>query len=432
MKKYLCLLFWAIHFSSIAQVNQDLNSIVKNVLDHSPALKGQKTLLSVGETKSQIQKSYADPIIAYEAGITRIDPVSKATFATGPASTVLQFQPNMNYTTHFIANQVLYDWGKNAQNIEKIRLENKLTQSQIDVMAFGMAYQIATIYHQIHYLKNVVTIQTAELKRIKDQAAIIEQQIKLGEAIELDAMGWRIKVTNQENKVSETQSQIEKLIDFLETQAGKELKKELTNMTTLNQSNEGSIENNPSFKQLDAEKAILDQEINVQSKASSPTLSGVATLGIRNGYLPRINGETPPITDDFRVNSMLGIKLTVPIYSGKRAYYQQNIAKIQQERVNFLKEEKNTQLAYEVRQGEVNLKNLQDKMALQVKVIEQAKYAYKLAEARYKEGTIKQLEIDQAQNTLEEAQLMEENFRLQIHLQQMDLLKAKGLRFWEN
>lgn len=432
MKKYIYLILFTINFQGLAQINQELNSIVKNVLDHSPTLKGQKTLLSVGETKSQIQKSYADPTIAYEAGITRVDPVSKATFATGPASTVLQFQPNMNYTTNFIANQVLYDWGKNAQNIEKIRLENKLTQSQIDVMAFGMAYQIATIFHQIHYLKNVLSIQTSELKRIKDQAAIVEQQIKLGEAIELDAMGWRIKVSNHENKLSETQSQIEKLTDFLETQAGKELKKELTNTATLNQQNEGSIENNPSFKQLEAEKAILEQEINVQSKASSPTLSGIATLGIRNGYLPRINGETPPISEDFKVNSMLGLKLTVPIYSGKRALYQQNIAKIQQERVNYLKEEKNTQLAYEVRQGEVNLKNLQDKIALQGKVIEQAKYAYKLSEARYKEGTIKQLEIDQAQNTLEEAQLMDENYRLQIKLQQMELFKAKGLRFWEN
>lgn len=432
MKKYFLLLCWAISFSSIAQISQDLNTIVKTVLDHSPVLKSQKTLLSVGETKSQIQKSYADPTIAYEAGITRIDPVSKATFATGPMSTILQFQPNMNYNTNFIANQVLYDWGKNAQNIEKIRLENKLTQSQIDIMAFGMAFQIASIFHQIHYLKNVLRIQTAELKRIKDQTAIVEQQIKLGEAIELDAMGWRIKVSNQENKVSETLSQVEKLTDFLETHAGKKLKKELMNTATLNQQNEGSIENNPSFKQFDAEKAILEQEINIQSKASSPTLSGVATLGIRNGYLPRINGETPPVSDDFKVNSMLGIKLTVPIYSGKRAMYQQNIAKIQQERVNYLKEEKNTQLAYEVRQGEVNLKNLDDKMALQAKVIEQAKYAYKLAEARYKEGTIKQMEIDQAQNTLEEAQLLDENFRLQIKLQQMDLLKAKGIRFWEN
>jgi len=416
----------------MAQTNKDLNSIVQQVLDHSPALKGQKTLLSVGETKSQIQKSYADPIIAYEAGITRIDPVSKASFGTALTPTVLQFQPNMNYNTNFSANQVLFDWGKNALNIEKIRLENKLTQSQIDVMAFGMAYQIATVYHQIHYLKNVLAIQSSELKRIKDQSAIIEQQIKLGEAIELDAMGWRIKVSNQENKISETSSQIAKLSDFLETQAGKELKKELANTATLSQSSQGSIENNPSFKQLEAEKAVFEQEINVQSKSSLPTLSGVATLGIRNGYLPRINGETPPIEDDFKINSMLGIKLTVPIYSGKRALYQQNIAKIQQERVNYLKEEKNTQLAYEVRQGEVNLKNLQDKMALQGKVFEQAKYAYKLSEARYKEGTIKQYEIDQAQNTLEEAQLMEENFRLQIKLQQMDLLKAKGLRFWEN
>jgi hypothetical protein len=36
------------------------------------------------------------PIIAYEAGITRIDPVSKVTFAMGGAPSVLQFQHNMN------------------------------------------------------------------------------------------------------------------------------------------------------------------------------------------------------------------------------------------------------------------------------------------------------------------------------------------------
>jgi outer membrane protein TolC len=127
----------------------------------------------------------------------------------------------------------------------------------------------------------------------------------------------------------------------------------------------------------------------------------------------------------------VGIKLTVPIYSGKRASMQQHLAKIQQERISFQKEDTQTKLAYELRQGEANLKLIEDKLATQKKVIEQAKYAYQLGEARYKEGTIKQLELDQIQNLLEEAQLQEENFKFQFNLQQLDLLKTQGVKFWE-
>jgi outer membrane protein TolC len=110
---------------------------------------------------------------------------------------------------------------------------------------------------------------------------------------------------------------------------------------------------------------------------------------------------------------------------------QQSIARLQQERISLQKEDTQTKLAYDLRQGEANLSLIQDKLATQKKVIEQAKYAYQLGEARYKEGTIKQLELDQIQNLLEEAQLQEENFKFQFNLQQLDLLKTQGVKFWE-
>jgi outer membrane protein TolC len=110
---------------------------------------------------------------------------------------------------------------------------------------------------------------------------------------------------------------------------------------------------------------------------------------------------------------------------------QQSLAKIQQERIAFQKEDTQTKLAYELRQGQANLNLIQDKLATQKKVIDQAKYAYQLGEARYKEGTIKQLELDQIQNLLEEAQLQEENFKFQFNLQQLDLLRTQGVKFWE-
>ena len=414
-----------------AQTNRELNTLVQQVLTYSPIIKAQKTQLQAGEIKTQIQGSYAKPIVAYEAGITRIDPVSKVTFATGGVPSVLQFQPNMNYNTNFVASQTLYDWGKNKSTIDKILLETRLSQTQIDQTAFGLAFQIATVYHQILFLQNVVTIQKAELGRINSHKAIVENQIKLGEALELDVMGLRIRLQNQETKITETETQIDKLIDFLQTQSGQKGLKEQIKAILQANTTKGAIEQHPSILSLEAEKSVFEQEIAIQSKASTPTLAGSASLGVRNGYLPRINGEVPAFEDDFKLNSLVGIKLTVPIYSGKRASMQQSLAKIQQERIAFQKDDTQTKLAYELRQGQANLSLIQDKLATQKKVIDQAKYAYQLGEARYKEGTIKQLELDQIQNLLEEAQLQEENFKFQFNLQQLDLLKTQGVKFWE-
>ena len=424
-------LFTLLTLSAQAQTNKELNTLVQQVLTYSPILKAQKTQLQAGEIKNQMQSSYAKPIVAYEAGITRVDPVSKVTFATGGVPSVLQFQPNMNYNTNFVASQTLYDWGKNKSTIDKILLETRLSQTQIDQSAFGLAFQIATVYHQILFLQNVVTIQKAELSRINSHKAIVENQIKLGEALELDAMGLRIRVQNQETKITETETQIDKLIDFLQTQSGqKGLKNQIKAIIQAKTAN-GNLEQHPAIVSLEAEKSVFEQEIAIQSKASTPTLVGSASLGVRNGYLPRINGEVPAFEDDFKLNSLVGIKLTVPIYSGKRASMQQHLAKIQQERIAFQKEDTQTKLAYELRQGQANLNLIQDKLATQKNVIEQAKYAYQLGEARYKEGTIKQLELDQIQNLLEEAQLQEENFKFQFNLTQLDLLKTQGVKFWE-
>jgi outer membrane protein TolC len=306
-----------------------------------------------------------------------------------------------------------------------------LTQVQIDLATNNMAYQIATIYHQIKFLQNVIKIQQAELSRIKSNAVVVGMQVKLGELLELDQIGINIRLKNQEIKISETELQLNKMIDFLNTQAGKDISPWLKSSLLTQQDSKGSLDENPLLLQLTAEDAILQKEINVQEKSSSPTIAGIASLGVRNGYLPRINGEVPPISDDFKLNTMLGVKLTIPIYSGKRAFFLENILKFQKDRVQLQRDEIGAKLSFELRQGEASIAQLAKKLAIQNQVIDQALYGYKLAEARFSKGTIKQVELDAVQNTLEEAQLQKENIYLQISLQQLELLKIKGLKFWE-
>ena len=142
-KTFILLCILVLSFSGKAQ-NSDLNMLINGILANSSALKSQKSLLKIGEIKTQIQESMAKPVVGADFGVTRIDPVAKANF-NGMS---LQFQPNMNYSTGFSANHVIYDWGKNAIAIEKTRLENAVTQSQIETQEANLAYQIAQLYYQ--------------------------------------------------------------------------------------------------------------------------------------------------------------------------------------------------------------------------------------------------------------------------------------------
>jgi outer membrane protein len=146
-KIFLILVYSSFHIK--AQENKELSSLIQGILHYSPNLKSQKNLIAIGELKTQIQESYAKPTVGAELGIIRIDPVSKATFASPTGTTVLQFQPNMNYNSQFVASHTLYDWGKNALAIEKTRLETNLTKAQIEQQEFNLGYQIANLYYQI-------------------------------------------------------------------------------------------------------------------------------------------------------------------------------------------------------------------------------------------------------------------------------------------
>ena len=92
---------------------------------------------------------------------------------------------------------------------------------------------------------------------------------------------------------------------------------------------------NPEITQIKAQEEIVNKSIELAKSENTPTLAGLATLGLKNGYVPRINGETPSFGDDFKVNSVLGLKLSIPIYAGKRAFYQTELATIQKERIAF-------------------------------------------------------------------------------------------------
>jgi len=430
MKKQSIILIILFISLSIHAQNIPLNNLINGILSNSSALKSQKTLLKMGEIKTQIQESLAKPVIGADLGITRIDPVAKANFN----GTSLQFQPNMNYTTGFSANHVIYDWGKNAIAIEKTRLENALNQAQLESHEANLAYQIAQLYYQYQLLLKSLNVQINQQKRLVDQLEIIKNQVQNGTNLSYDEISQKVRMQNQAVRITEIDAQLKDIRDYLSTLLGSDasglLKEQLLSPDKKYITGQ-TITNNLDLQTLSAQELLAQKETAITKGGNLPSISGIAALGLRNGYVPRLNGETPAFSEDFKVNSVLGIKLNIPIYSGKRTTLQTQMSKLNEERIHLQKIDVENRISYTERSARNNLVTSIQRIEAQEKVIEQAEYALKLASERFKLGLIKKIELDQAESILEEAQLNLVQFNYQAKKQELDLRKVIGETFWK-
>lgn len=425
--------------SAQEKTNETLNQLVRSAIEYAPKIKEQQQLITIGDYKTKIQESALKPQIQSEIGVTRIDPVAKAQFAFGPSPTSLQFQPNMNYNANIGGNYVIYDWGKQFVNIEKSKLETELAKTGVDGLKNIYAYQVANLYYGIIFSQRAIEVQKEQLKLIDDNGKIISNRLKQGDALDYDQVSVQVRYKNAETRLTDLQSQLERQYIYLSALTGKETRGMIPERADFNLgiaelSTEGALTqaqaSNFDLKVLKDRDLIAERDVKIAQMNALPSLAANAQVGIRNGYLPRINGETPAITDDFKLNTILGVKLTIPVYTGHRGAYQTEMAKVNREMLKYSVDATNQALKRDLEAAQNDYNSAKSKLVLSEKNVYQAQYALKLADARYKNGVLTNVEIEAAQVALKDAQFAQLQYQYQMALAKLEMNRLAGVKFW--
>lgn len=425
--------------SAQEKTNETLNQLVRSAIEYAPKIKEQQQLITIGDYKTKIQESALKPQIQSEIGVTRIDPVAKAQFAFGPSPTSLQFQPNMNYNANIGGNYVIYDWGKQFVNIEKSKLETELAKTGVDGLKNIYAYQVANLYYGIIFSQKAIEVQKEQLKLIDDNGKIISNRLKQGDALDYDQVSVQVRYKNAETRLTDLQSQLERQYIYLSALTGKETRGMIPERADFNLgiaelSTEGALTqaqaSNFDLKVLKDRDLIAERDVKIAQMNALPSIAANAQVGIRNGYLPRINGETPAITDDFKLNTILGVKLTIPVYTGHRGAYQTEMAKVNREMLKYSVDATNQALKRDLEAAQNDYNSAKSKLVLSEKNVYQAQYALKLADARYKNGVLTNVEIEAAQVALKDAQFAQLQYQYQMALAKLEMNRLAGVKFW--
>ena len=419
--------------------NETLNQLVRTAIDYAPRIKEQQQTVLMGDFRTKIQESALKPQISTEASVTRIDPVAKAQFAFGGTPTSLQFQPNMNYNVNIGGNYVLYDWGKQFANIERTRLETNLAKTGVEGLKTVYAYQVASLYYGIIYNLKAIEVQKGQLKLIDDNKINIENRVKRGDALGFDLVSGEVRYKNADSRLTDIQSQLERQYIYLSSLIGKDAHGMIPegtdfNLGTAELSVEGALNqaqtNNYDLKTLKDRDLIAASDVKIAQMSSLPNLAATAQVGVKNGYVPRINGEQPDFSDDFRLNSVVGVRLTIPVYTGHRGAYQTEVAKLNREMLKYSVDVTNQTLKRDLEAAQNDYNSAKNKLDLSESNVRQAQYALKLANIRYQNGVLTNIEIENAQTALRDSQFTQLQYQYQMALAKLEMNRLSGVKFW--
>jgi outer membrane protein, multidrug efflux system len=179
------------------------------------------------------------------------------------------------------------------------------------------------------------------------------------------------------------------------------------------------LERHPDVRQAEAELRIAHADVNAARSAWVPQLRFGASLGLESATLASLfNGAT--------VVSSIGANLLAPLFDAGRIRAQLGAATARQDEVTHLYHQAVLNALRDVEDNLGALRALAEQSAQQLKVVEFAQSALKMAELRYRNGATDYATVLDAQRVLLAAQDAQAVSHLARYSQTLALVRALG------
>lgn len=402
-------------------VNPELKSLLQKSVTYFPKVKEVELSVQLAEDKLKLVELNKYPDVTIDASYAYVQPKIEVPFG----EKAFQFAPEHNISGAFNGTYALFDFGRLKASIEKSKLELQTAKHVAAQLEVSLFTQISQLYFQIIFAKKAIEIQNEVLALLNENKAMVEAQLKNGNALQLDVITIQSKIDNELNRKIDVETNLKKLLNLLNYATGVNDIKE-TNLAltikdyTLDEAIQVAIAQNPSLSIAKDKLSIAKSDIAITKLSQQPFIGLKASVGSRNGYLPAIN--------DPRFNYNAGIGFSVPLFNGGKT---KQLIKVQ-ERGMELSENNIAVLMHDtekdIQAALIDITSSQNRIKNSATQIQQAALAQKLSVAKLKNGTATPLEITSTNADYQRALLNQLQYQYQLCNAQVELLKAMGVQ----
>ncbi len=319
---------------------------------------------------------------------------------------------NDQYRATLTANQLLYNGGriKASQQLQNSSTQRK--QQEVEANLYQLKQRVNQLYFSILLIDDQLLLLNARKEQLNSTLNEVKSGVKNGvllptsdKVIEAELL----KIAQQYKEATNTKS---KLITSLSTLIGVTLNTETSFQKPFLSIVETKDLNRPELSLFNLKKQEIEQQQNLLSKATAPTLNAFATGGLGN---PGLNF----LENDFSTYYIVGLKLNWNVFDWNGNKKQRQVLDFSKELINNQEEvfRLNTNTALNEQQQEIE--TLESTIAIDQQLISLQQEVVRTFDAQLKNGV-----ITTSQYIIELTKLYEAENLFNQHKTQLELAKA--------
>jgi len=394
MKIFLCGIFCLSIFLLPAQEPMllSLDNAVSYAVDHNRSLLGSR--YAVDKSAEAIKGAISAGLPQINASLdytTYLGASASIEFSPGAPAVEIEFNPTSNL--QLSVSQLLFN-GNYWVGIELAKLAKTITEQSYQRDELNVREQVVQAYYMVLGSQRILGI----LRENKSNAETIFQKTtnlaNAGVIEQTDARRLSIMVTSIENAIKSTERQIELGYNLLRLQLGLEPDQPIALSTSFDDIagqyilpaqalDTFNIQNNLDYRLVSMQGKIAEENIRMAKSSYLPTLAAFYS------YTEKIKKSA----FDVQPKNILGLTLSIPIFSGGQRWTQLSQAKIDyliSENTRTVLED---QLTVAEKQLRYNYNNLLEQLQAQRENVEIAREVLEKMNLKYQQGVVSSLEL---------------------------------------
>lgn len=382
----------------------ELSTLISKVIQSYPSVQQAVEALTAADLKIELARTAYLPNANFSGSYAHIGPVPSLTVPEAGTFTLFSKNP-INATLNI--NQTISDFGKTKKNIEYEEKSKQLSSLGLEQIKQKLSFAVIGCYYNLLYYQEAVDIKDHQLNTLGEHLKNVEYKTATGSATQYEILSTKVRISTVESQKTDVLTALNLQNSYLNMLMGEVVQSQHSVKNVL-QANlvpfaEDSLINialnNRNEMKIAVKKMTLSQAYqDLVKKHENPVLSAFAGGGWKNGYIPEL--------DKPKANYAIGLSLLIPIYDASRTNLNSQLAGSAIRSNSYEVDMTKRTITNEVMESINALKAAISKSELFEMQLSQARRALELADLKFKSGTLTNLDLLDAENTVSESSLM--------------------------
>jgi outer membrane protein TolC len=406
-----------------------LQESVASALDHNLSVKVAEEKVEIAKQKVKEARAALMPSLSGTGSYTYFGKLSTIEFDLDPS--ILGLPPEMmggagaaqssepteiemgfedTYKAGLSLQQPIFTWGKIYNNYKQAMLGLEATRKELEAVKEQSILDVTISFYRILLTQELAKVAEMAVDQVQAHVKTAQDLVDAGMATNFDLLRARVQLANIRSQLIRAQNGLELSKNSFKNTIGMDLDAQISVEGELvyqpfelymDKLIESAMENRPEIKQLRFQEQAGKKFVNIAKAGNKPNITFISD------YSWESNADKPGDVfdgDEWKNVWNVTLALQIPIFDGlaTRARAKQAESGLRQIQIGM--EQLRDGIELEVRAAFLSLKESEELLKAQEETVQQAEESLRIANLRYKNGMITNVEFMDAELAFTQAQ----------------------------